>query len=167
MTLSESFLPEFDQEMAITRKMLERFPEEKAAWKPHDKSMSLGRLAHHVAEIPGWTKESLTVDELDMRPVGAPPPTPQDATSRTQLLELFDKNVEVARGLLSKLTDKALTEPWSLLSGGQKLFTIPRGTVLRTWVLNHAVHHRAQLGVYYRLNDVPVPATYGPSADEM
>jgi uncharacterized damage-inducible protein DinB len=159
-------LPEFDNEMALTRKTLERVPEDKFAWKPHEKSMTLGKLASHVAEVPSWLPYTLEMDSFDVAPPGQPPFQPADLPTRQAILEYFDKNVAAARAALAKVSDEALGRNWSLLRGGAPIFTMPRGAVLRGMILNHNVHHRAQLGVYLRMNDVPVPAIYGPSADE-
>jgi uncharacterized damage-inducible protein DinB len=166
MSFSEALLPEFDQEMANTRKTLERVPDGKLTWKPHDKSGSMGWLAGHLASIPSWTAITINQDSLDMAPGGkqmTPPPLP---TSTKELLATFDKDVIEARKAIAGATDAHLLKPWSLLNNGQTLLTMPRIACLRTWVMNHSIHHRAQLGVYLRLNDVPVPAIYGPSADE-
>jgi uncharacterized damage-inducible protein DinB len=167
MSISETLLPEYDQEMANTRKMLERVPEGKWTWKPHEKSMTLGRLARHVAELPQWAGYTLGHDSLDIAPLGAPPyQPPPPPSSRQELLEIFDKSVTAARAAISQASDEHLTHPWTLLHGGKTVFTLPRISVLRTSVMNHSIHHRAQLGVYLRLNDVPIPGMYGPSADE-
>ncbi len=166
MVLSAGLLPEFDQEMANTRKTLERVPEDKLAWTPHPKSMAMGRLATHVAQIPGWATMTLEKDSLDLAPQGVPVEPPQEAKSRKELLELFDKNVAGARAAIAGASDEHLGKPWTLLSGGRTILTLPRIAVLRGFVMNHGIHHRAQLGVYLRLNNLPVPALYGPSADE-
>ena len=166
MPLSEMLLPEFDQEMTNTRKTLERIPDDKFGWKPHEKSMTLGRLASHLAEIPFWGVNAIDKDSVDVMPPGAPPYEPWTAGSRAEILETFDKNVAAARVAISGAGDDHLGTPWSLLFGGQTAFTLPRIAVLRMMVFSHAIHHRAQLGVYLRLNNIPVPATYGPSADE-
>jgi len=166
MKLSEMLLPEFNHEMANTRKTLERVPEEKFGWKPHEKSTSLGGLATHLANIPSWTKNTFEHDELDIAPPGAPPFRLEEAKSRADLLEAFDKNVTSARAALEKASDESWQGSWSLLHGGNKIFTLPRAAVMRGFVMNHLIHHRAQLGVYLRLLDVPVPSIYGPSADE-
>jgi uncharacterized damage-inducible protein DinB len=166
MPIRDALLPEFDQEMATTRKFLERVPEDKASWKPHEKSMPLGRLAAHVAELPGWAATTLTQDSLDFNPPGGPGFTPAQMKSRQQLLELFDKSAAAARAAIASASDEDFMKPWSLLNGGKTIFTMPRGAVLRTFALSHVIHHRAQLGVYLRLNNVAVPSTYGPSADE-
>lgn len=166
MTLSEILLPEFDHEMANTRKTLERVPEDKFAWKPHEKSTSLGGLATHLANIPSWTKNTFNQDELDIAPVGGPPFRLEEAKSRAELLAAFDKNVADARGALAAAGDEDWQGMWSLLAGGKKIFSLPRTAVMRGFIMSHSIHHRAQLGVYLRLLDVPVPSIYGPSADE-
>ncbi|HTS10734.1 MAG TPA: DinB family protein [Candidatus Limnocylindrales bacterium] len=166
MSLSEALLPEFDQEMATARKTLERVPDDKLAWKPHPKSGSFGWLAGHIANIPGWATMTIKQDGLDMAPNGVPIPQPPEPKNRKELLEVFDKNVAESRAALAGATDAHLYKPWSLLNNGQAMITMPRIACLRSWVLNHLIHHRAQLGVYLRLNNIPVPSTYGPSADE-
>ncbi len=166
MAIKDMLLPEFDQEMAGARKTLERVPEDRPDYKPHPKSMTLGRLAGHLAELPLWAVMTLKHDELDMAPAGAPPLQPGVMTTRAKLLEEFDKNVAEARKALEATSDEQFMRPWSLLRSGQKLMTMPKLAVMRNFVLNHVIHHRAQLGVYLRLNDVAVPSIYGPSADE-
>lgn len=166
MAIREALLPEFDQEMAITRKFLERVPEGKGDWKPHEKSMPMGRLAGHLAELPGWAATSLTQDNFDFAPVGGSSYKPAVMTSRQQLLEMFDKSVATAREAIAAASDEKMMQPWSLLRAGTPIFTMPRAAVIRSFGLSHVIHHRAQLGVYLRMNDVPVPSTYGPSADE-
>ena len=166
MPISQMLLPEFDMEMAKTRTTLERVPEDKFSWKPHDKSMSLGQLAGHLAEMPGWAAPTINTESMDIAPPGAPPYQPPKFESRKDILDLFDKNVAGARAAIVKASDESLGKPWTLLKGGQTIFTVPRIAVLRSMIMNHQIHHRAQLGVYLRLNNVPVPATYGPSADE-
>lgn len=166
MALSEMLLPEFDQEMASTRKTLARVPAEKFGWKPHEKSMSMGDLASHIAHIPFWAVKTLEVESLDLAPEGQPPVKNPSATSSEELLGWFDKNVEDARQALAQATDEHFLVQWSLLMTGKTIFTLPRIAVFRTMVLSHLIHHRAQLGVYLRLNDIAVPSVYGPSADE-
>lgn len=166
MPISAMLLPEFDQEMANTRKTLERVPEGKPDFRPHPKSMTLARLAGHVAEIPMWAAGALTTDSFDRAPPGGAPFEALVMKSRKQVLEAFDSNVAAARKALEVATDELLGKPWALLRGGQTILKMPRLVVLRTLVLNHLIHHRAQLGVYLRMNDVPVPSIYGPSADE-
>jgi uncharacterized damage-inducible protein DinB len=166
MPISQMILPEFDHEMANTRKTLERVPDDKFAWKPHEKSMSLGGLSTHLANIPSWTAHTFDADELDIAPVSEPPHRLTEVKSHDELLEAFDENVASARAALEKASDENWQGKWSLLSGGNKIFTLPRTAVMRGFVMNHLIHHRAQLGVYLRLLDVPVPSIYGPSADE-
>jgi uncharacterized damage-inducible protein DinB len=167
MPISQALLPEFDNEMKGVRRTLERVPEEKFAWKPHAKSWHMGGLATHLANIPTWANLALEKDSLDLAPGGAPLPQTKEHPSRAALLEAFDKNVAAARAAIASASDEHLVKPWTLLRNGQQLLALPRAVVLRNFVLNHTIHHRAQLGVYLRLNDVPVPAIYGPSADEM
>jgi len=162
MSIAQSLLPEFDQEMANTRKMLERVPENKLEYKPDPKSMSLRKLASHVAEMVGWLPSMMQGPELDIPPDFKP----FLATSRKQLLDQFDQNVAGSRAALAAAGDQALMQDWSLKFGGNTMFTMPRIAVYRTMIMNHVIHHRAQLSVYYRMNGVPVPGMYGPSADE-
>jgi len=166
MKLADVLLPEFDQEMANTRKTLERVPEGKAEFKPHPKSMPLARLAGHVAELPLWGATTLTQDAFDFAPPGGSQFQPTVMTSRAKLLEFFDDGVAKTRAALAAASDDAWQRPWSLLKGGQTIFTLPKLAVWRGFVMSHLIHHRAQLGVYLRLNNVPVPSIYGPSADE-
>ena len=163
MALRDALLPEFEHEMATTRKTLERVPEEKVAWKPHATSMSLGRLAGHLAEMAGFVASTFQGDSFDFAPPGAQPVQPTTMTSRTQLLELFDKNVASAKAAISKASDEELYKTWTLLNGGKTFFAMPRIQVLRSMILNHMIHHRGQLSVYLRMNQVPVPSIYGPS----
>jgi len=164
--LSKSLLPEYDHEMANTRRVLERIPDGRMSWQPHPKSMTLGRLATFLAELPGWTTTTLGQDSYDFEPADGPPFQPVTLGSRQEILDLFDANAAKARSLLAETADATFFQPWSLLRGGQTLFTLPKIAVLRDMVFNHAIHHRGQLTVYLRLNDRPVPAIYGPSADE-
>ena len=166
MPISQMILPEFDHEMANTRKTLERVPDDKFAWKPHDKSMSLGALATHLSNIPSWTKNTFEADELNLAPAGQEPPRLEEARSTAELLQSFDKHVAAARAALESSADESWQGKWSLRLGDKTIFTLPRAAVMRGFVMNHMIHHRAQLGVYLRLLDVPVPSIYGPSADE-
>jgi uncharacterized damage-inducible protein DinB len=166
MPISQALLPEFDQEMSKARVTLARVPSDKFAWKPHPKSMTMGRLATHVAEIPGWIIPTIEKDELDLAPPGQPPFQPVTVNTTEETLAMFDKNVAGARAQLAGASDEHLMKVWSLLMTGKAIFSMPRVAVIRGMVMNHLIHHRAQLGVYLRLNDIPVPATYGPSADE-
>jgi len=166
MGLSESLLPEFDLEMANTRKTLERVPIEKSDWTPHPKSTSMGGLATHLSNIPTWVVYTIDQDSLDLAPGGNPLPPAELAKSQSELLATFDANTEKARTAIARASDAELFKPWTLLSNGNSILTLPKVAVLRSFVLNHLIHHRAQLGVYLRLNDIPVPSIYGPSADE-
>jgi uncharacterized damage-inducible protein DinB len=166
MAIRDSFLPEFEHEMETTRKTLERVPEDKTSWKPHDTSMPMGRLAGHIAEMAGFAASTFQGDSFDFAPPGAAPMQPTVMTSRKQLLEIFDKNVASARAAISKASDEELQKTWTLMNGGKTFFAMPRITVLRSMILNHVIHHRGQLSVYLRMNQVPVPSIYGPSGDE-
>ncbi|HXY79091.1 MAG TPA: DinB family protein [Candidatus Bathyarchaeia archaeon] len=166
MALRDALLPEFEYEMATTRKTLERVPEDKVNWKPHDTSMPMGRLAGHIAEMAGFVANTFQGDSFDFAPPGAPPMQPTVMTSRKQLLEIFDKNVASAKAAISKASDEELYKTWTLLNGGKTFFAMPRIQVLRSMILNHVIHHRGQLSVYLRMNQVPVPSIYGPSGDE-
>lgn len=165
MSISQSLLPEIAHEMASTRKELERVPDDRLAWKPHAKSMTLGRLASHLAELPSWGQMTMQTTELDIAQPG------QDTRgaslgSRSEMLALFDKNLAAATAAIAAASDADYMVPWTLIKAGKAIFTLPRIAVLRSMVLNHNVHHRAQLGVYLRLLDIPVPSIYGPTADE-
>ena len=166
MAIRDALLPEFDQEMAATRKTLERVPEAKFSWKPHPKSGSMVWLANHVATIPEWGMITLKQTSFDMSPDGkpyVPPPLPK---SSKELLDAFDKHTKEFRAALATANDADFSVNWSLLNHGTPVLTMPRAACLRSFVFNHLVHHRAQLGVYLRMNDVALPAIYGPSADE-
>lgn len=165
-TISQSFLPEFDMETANTRKMLALVPETHLDFKPHAKSMSLSKLAGHVAEIPVWAAMTLAQDELDLRPDGVEMYKPFHFTSRDATLAFFDENLAKARALLASLSDADMMRTWALKNNGQTVLAMPKVAVLRSFVLNHMIHHRAQLGVYLRMNDVKIPGLYGPSADD-
>lgn len=163
MSIAQSLLPEFDHEMSNTRNTLARVPEDKLEYKPDPKSMSLGQLASHIAEMPGWGPLTLSTDSLNLDPSTH---KPFRAANRAELLAEFDKNVAGCRAALAGASDQSLMQPWTLNIAGNALFTMPRAAVIRNMVMNHVIHHRAQLTVYFRLNGVPVPALYGPSADE-
>lgn len=165
-TIAEVLLPELDQEMAGTRRALERVPLDRADWRPHEKSMPLGYLAAHIADLPKWAILGLKEDSFDLAPPDGEPYRNPEHDSVESLLAAFDANVAEARSVIAAASDDAFGESWTLLQGGETLFTIPRLSVVRTFVLNHVVHHRGQLTVYLRLNGVPVPGLYGPSADE-
>jgi uncharacterized damage-inducible protein DinB len=163
MAMARSMMGELDHEMANTRKVLERVPMEKADWKPHTKSGTLAWLAGHCAIMPGWGYNVLSREELDIAGVDSAVPT---FSTREQLLEHFDTELAKYRPLLEKATDEDLTKRWTLRSGDTVLMTMSRVAMLRGLVMNHMIHHRAELIVYLRLLDVPVPGLYGPSADE-
>lgn len=168
MTIGQSMLAEFDQEMQNTRKVLERVPDEKWNWKPHEKSGTVGWLAGHVATLPGWATMTINTEEFDYAPVGGKSSYQQPKTdNRKELLAAFDKEAADARAALASVSDQEIMKTWKLLAGGQEIFAMPRIAVLRGVVMNHLIHHRAQLTVYFRLLNVAVPGLYGPSADEM
>ena len=155
-------LPEFDHEMANTRKALERIPDGKLDFRPHERSWTLRQLAGHLAQIPAWTPITLTTTEMDIsQPFERPP-----LETKADILAAFDASVAGARGALAEAGADDLAVPWSLKSGSHVAFTLPRAAVVRSFVLNHSVHHRGQLTVYLRLAGAPVPALYGPSGDE-
>ncbi len=165
VTIAESILPEFDHETATTRTLLERVPEGSAGWKPHDKSMSLGHLAMHIASIPTWASVTLERKDYDMHPPDGQRIVTPAFESSLQLLRAYDANVGAARALVARTSDGEFMAQWTLKSGGKTLYSMPRVAVFRAFVLNHAVHHRGQLSVYLRLLDVPIPNIYGPTAD--
>jgi uncharacterized damage-inducible protein DinB len=166
MSYAETILPEFEQEMANTRKVLERIPEDKLDWRAHPKSNTIGWNANHLAEIPGWVAGTLSQASWDIAPAGGEPyQSPKLKTCR-EILALFDRNVAEARQAIQAVKDEDVKKMWSLLQAGQPLFTMPRSVVIRSFVLSHTIHHRAHLCVYLRLNDIPIPSMYGPSGDE-
>jgi len=166
MKIAEMLLPEFDQEMKSTRKLLACVPDDKLNFKPHDKSMPLGRLAGHVAELPSWAVNAIKLDSLDVTPKPGEGFKAYAAPSREDLLKTFDKNAAEAHEAIASATDEHLGKIWKLIFQGKEVIVMPRAVVLRSVVMNHLIHHRAQLGVYLRLNDVAIPGMYGPSADE-
>jgi uncharacterized damage-inducible protein DinB len=163
MSIAEGLLGEFDMEMAQTRRMLDRLPEDKMDWTPDPKSMPMGRLAAHVAEMPGWAALTLSTDQLDFA-TGAYQPA--NATTRAEAIAILDKNASAARAAIAAASDADFMKPWTLRAGDQVFFTMPKIAVIRGMVMNHTIHHRGQLTVYYRMTGVPVPGLYGPSADE-
>jgi len=160
--IAESLLPELDHEMAVTRTLLERLPDDALEWKPHEKSFTLGALATHLVNIPTWTVTAIDQDLLDVGTDFEPPP----GGTRDDLLRVFDDNVKAARDKLAGASDETLLETWRLVLREREIFAMPRVAVIRGFVLNHLIHHRGQLTVYLRLKDVPLPSVYGPSADE-
>ena len=159
----EPMLNELRQEAATTRRVLERVPEDQLSWKPHQKSMSLGQLALHVASIPGQVTGIAQLEEFDASEANFDPP---EATSVEEILAALDVSLGTAEDYVASLDEKKATESWRLTSRGKEVFTVPRAGLLRTIMLNHWYHHRGQLSVYLRLLEVPVPAIYGRSADE-
>ena len=160
MSIAETLLPEFDQEMATTRRVLERVPSDKAQWKPHEKSFPVGHLAQLVARMPGWITSALQQPKLDLSKFAG-----YSFEKTETLLDVFDKNVAEARAAIARTSDKDFEAPWSLMMGERELMKLPRGAVTRQNI-SHLVHHRGQLTVYLRLLNVPVPMIYGPTADE-
>jgi uncharacterized damage-inducible protein DinB len=166
MNYAETILPEFDREIAKTRKVLQRIPEDKLNWRAHPKSNTIGWNANHLAEIPGWVEGMLTKPSWDISPVGGQGYQSPKLASRQEILNIFDRNVAAARKALAAVKDEEMTQQWSLLQAGKPIFTMPRAVVIRNFVLNHLIHHRAILCVYLRLNDIPVPGMYDPSGNE-
>jgi uncharacterized damage-inducible protein DinB len=166
MRIGQLMIPEFDMEMASTRKVLERIPDSKLDWKIHEKSNTIGWVANHLADIPSWVDMTISHNAFDVEPVAGQPYKSPTEQSVAAIVALFDKNVAKARTLLENVEDAKLHESWKLLKQGEEIMTLPRLAVVRTWVLNHSIHHRAHLCVYLRVNEVPVPGLYGPSADE-
>jgi uncharacterized damage-inducible protein DinB len=162
MPLADALLMELDRELAVTRKLLERVPDRQFAWKPHPKSFTLGQLASHVAELPQWGVMTITQSELNLDGSGGP----TAPASHAALLAAFDEHAAAFRKNLTGRTDAELLAPWTLKHMGKPLFSMPRVSVLRSFVMNHLIHHRGQLSVYLRQLDVPLPSIYGPSADE-
>jgi len=162
MTLKDGLLAEYDHEMGTTRRLLERIPDDKLAWKPHDKSMAFGELGTHLANLPTWGRTILGESSFDL---ASAPPNLIPRGSRAEILAFFDANMKETRGMMDK-SDVEYTAPWSLKRGEYQMFTLPRIAAFRSFVVNHTVHHRGQLSVYLRLNDIPVPPIYGPTADE-
>src|SRR5271170_6068227 len=163
MTIAETLLLDYDAEIQNTRRLLERIPEHKPDWKPHDKSMPMGRLAVHVARLPDFATTILTTNDLNLANHKFPPLVFE---SREKLLAQLEKTNTEARHALQSATDEHLLTRWKLSWGDKLIAEGPRAVLYRTMFLNHLVHHRGQLSVYLRLNEVPVPGLYGPSADE-
>lgn len=162
MSLAQQFIAEIQQEAAATKRLLAIVPWEKGDYKPHEKSMTLKRLASHVAEINGWWKECLVQDELDFAKDSG---KPKEYNSTADIVAWHDELVQKAVVILQNTPDEEFAKPWTMRQGEQIFFTLPKAVVVRTWCLNHLYHHRGQLTVYLRLLDIPLPGTYGPSAD--
>lgn len=164
MPLIDALLPEFDREMGLTRRVLERVPDGRFDWKPHPTSRTLGNLAEHLTEMPMWASKTMDQRELEastQRPADYQPPA-----TRAAVVAQFDASYRAARQHLVNKTDAEFAAPWTLKNGGKEVFTAPKAMVMRNFVLNHMIHHRAQLTVYFRMLGVPVPSIYGPSGDE-
>ncbi len=164
MTITELIIGEIKQEAATTKKILQLVPMEKADWKPHDKSMPLGKLARHVAQLPDWIPIIILQNEFDFTNQPFPAST---ATTTDEILMVFNETIVSGLDVLANTTDDALSQPWTFRKGDHIFFAMPKAVALRSFVLNHTVHHRAQLGVYLRLLNIPIPGSYGPSADEV
>ena len=164
--VSSALLPEYDQEMQTTRKHLERVPDDKWGWGPHEKSMTMGKLASHLAEAVSWTPMMLTSEEMDFDSPEMQDYKPADYGSSAELLKAFDENVSKTREALASTSDDDWLKMWTMKKGEQVLMSLPRGAVVRMFLMSHNVHHRGQLSVYLRMCDISVPQTYGPSADE-
>lgn len=165
MAMSAQLLPAFDQIIDGTRRQLAAIPGDRLEWRPHEKSFTIGELGTHLANLPMWTMATLGRDEFDVAPPGEEPPRQPPLESTHAILALLDENAAAARDAIEAASDEALMKGWTLLSGGEALFTQPKVAVLRTFVMDHMIHHRGQLTVYLRLLDVPVPQTFGPTAD--
>ena len=164
MPLIDSLLPEYDREMGLTRRALERVPDGQFDWKPHPTSVTLGRLAEHLTEMPMWATTTMAQRELEATTQRSPDYRPP--ATRAAVLAQFDASYKTARGNLLNKTDAEFAAPWTLKNGGKEVFTAPKATVMRNFVLNHMIHHRGQFVVYLRMLGVPVPSIYGPSGDE-
>lgn len=163
MSIGQILASEMQHESVATRKMLERLPADKLGWKPHEKSMSLGQLAGHIVEMIGWTTPTITQSELDFATFDYKPKVYAEAA---ELVADLDQNITESVEILNSASNETLGENWTMRNGEQVFFTMPRAVVIRSFALNHIVHHRGQLSVYMRLLDIPVPPVYGPSADE-
>jgi uncharacterized damage-inducible protein DinB len=166
MTIAELLLPEFDNEIKVTRTVLERVPDDRGEFKPHPKSFPMGHLAQLVARLPGWVPMVTEKTELDIAPKDGPKAPPYSMEKTATLLAEFDKNAAAGRAAIARASDDDLKVDWSFKTAGVTKMTTSRYMALRSTVLNHLVHHRAQLAMYLRLVDVPVPQMYGPTADE-
>lgn len=165
MRIADTLLPEWDREIAVTRRVVERVPDEKLDWAPHPKSWTLRLLATHLVSIPSWMPMTIGRDHIDMAD-GVAATTNTPAASRDELLRRLDEHTTAARQALAGADNVTLLAPWSLRNGATTYFTMPRAGVLRGFIISHMIHHRAQLALYLRLLDIPVPSIYGPSADE-
>ena len=165
MAIKDTLLPEYDHEMGTTRRLLERTPEAEFGWKPHEKSMTLGQLAGHIANIPNWCNAVLRHSVFDVAAAGDEARS-KDPVSVTALLADFDQKVATARAGLAATVDGEMLAPWTFKQGDREIFTMPRVAAIRSFVMNHLIHHRGQFSVYLRLKNIPLPSIYGPTADE-
>lgn len=167
MSLAEKLLPEFDEEFASTRRFLALVPDDKLTWKPHQKSMEMGRLAWHLGDFPSWVTDTVKKDSIAFKSEDAAGMRDEwMGKTREQTLARFDADLKVARAALAATPDEAWTQQWKMMWDGQAIIDSPRLDVYRKWTVSHQAHHRAQLGLYLRLNNIPIPGVYGPSADE-
>jgi uncharacterized damage-inducible protein DinB len=166
MSLSQSLLPEFENEMKTTRRLLERVPDDRFTWQPHAKSTPFGKLATHLANIPRMVRMIFSGPELDPNPPGGSTNPPRVCNDRDEVLAAFDEHVAEAKQALAGASDEECRAQWVFKNRGQVIFTLPRIAAVRTLVMSHVIHHRGQMSVYLRLNEIPVPSIYGPSADE-
>ena len=158
-------LAAFDQIVGGSRTVLEAVPADRLDWRPHEKSWTLGELATHLANLPNWTMATLSMPEFDIDPEGGGPPPLPALRSADELVAALDQSAAAARGAIEGCSDEDLEHPWTMLVSGELRFTLPKGVVLRTFIMDHMIHHRAQLGVYLRMLDVPVPQLFGPTSD--
>jgi uncharacterized damage-inducible protein DinB len=165
MSIAESMLPEFDVEIANTRKVLEQLPQDQLTYRPHEKSYSLGELATHVTNLLSWVQHTMKQDGFDIDSKN-PPPSPPEVGSAQDALKTFDANAAAARAAIAGASDETMLGTWRFSRDGQTMMEMPRTAVMRSFILNHLIHHRAQLGVYLRLTGAKVPSIYGPSADD-
>lgn len=165
MPMSANLLPQFDQLIAGTRQHLESIPDDRLGWKPHEKSYTIGELGTHLANLPTWVMATIGHDEFDVAPPGEDSPRLEPFGSSEEMVRTIDENATAARAVIQGASDEDLMAEWTLLKGGEAVFTLPKIAVLRTFVMDHMIHHRGQLTVYLRLLDIPVKPTFGPTAD--
>jgi uncharacterized damage-inducible protein DinB len=166
MAIADLIIPEFDREMSSTRRVLERVPDQNGAWRPHEKSFPIGHLAQHVSRLPSWATMIMTQTQVDLDPPGGRQFPDYTYEKTTTLLETFDENVAKGHAAIGQALDSSFKEPWALKRRGITLVSMSRYDMLRTMMMNHIIHHRAQLTVYLRLLNIPLPGLYGPTADE-
>lgn len=165
MSMSDRMVPAFDQIIEGTRRHLAAIPDDRLEWRPHEKSFTIGELGTHLANLPMWTMATLGQDAFDVAPPGEEPPRQPPLGSTDQIVAALEENATAARDAIASASDEDMMKDWTLLSGGESLFTLPKIAVLRSFIMDHMIHHRGQLTVYLRLLDVPVPQTFGPTAD--